>query len=102
MSLRKSREIRLANILLERRYLMEQAPAPAPATPTTTVKPTTTTTTKKLTEDDLEKIPDCSSSKFGVTPETFDEVKVGDYTVHTQKTPTKGSSPLRCKKEKPI
>lgn len=114
MSLRKSREIRLANILLEQRYLTEQTPmpgsapapapspasppAPAPSTPTTTSAPTTTTTTKKITEDDLETIPDCASSKFGVTPETFNEVKVGNYTVHIQKTPAKGSVPLKCKK----
>lgn len=101
MSLRKSREIRLANILLEQRYLTEQAapePAPAPVTPTTTASPTTTTTTKKITENELDLIPDCSSGKFGVTPETFSEVKVGEYTVHVQKTPTKGSEPLKCKK----
>lgn len=114
MSLRKSREIRLANILLEQRYLTEQAapspasapapspaPAPVPVTPTTTAAPTTTTTTKKITEDDLDLIPDCSSGKFGVTPENFSEVKVGEYTVHVQKTPTKGSEPLKCKNKKP-
>ena len=116
MSLRKSREIRLANILLEQRYLSEQpAPAPGPApvppssstttsastTPTTTsasTTPTTTTTTKKITEDDLELIPECSSGKFGVTPETFSEVKVGNYIVYTQKNPPKNSTPLKCKK----
>jgi hypothetical protein len=115
MSLRKSREMRLANLLLEQRYLTEQpapapgpapAPAPSPApvsgpTTTTTTKnstPTTTTTTIKLTEKDLDNIPNCSSGKFGVTPETFTEMKVGNYTVHTQKTPAKNSVPLKCKK----
>lgn len=115
MSLRKSREMRLANLLLEQRYLTEQpapapgpapAPAPSPApvsgpTTTTTTKnstPTTTTTTIKLTEKDLDDIPNCSSGKFGVTPETFTEMKIGNYTVHIQKTPAKNSAPLKCKK----
>ena len=116
MSVRKSREIRLANIILEQRYLNEQpapapgpapapSPVPAPSSPTgttTTISPTptTTTTTKKITEKDLDIIPDCSSGKFGVTPETFNEVKVGEYTVHIQKTPAKNSSPLKCKNTK--
>ena len=110
MSVRKSREIRLANIILEQRYLNEQpapapGPAPAPSSPTGTTTtiiptPTTTTTTKKITEKDLDIIPDCSSGKFGVTPETFNEVKVGEYTVHIQKTPAKNSSPLKCKNTK--
>lgn len=128
MSLRKTREIRLANILLEHRYLTEQplppppppspgTPSPAPGTPspappappaappappaqTTTTLPTTTTTTKKITEEDLEKIPDCSSGKFGVTDETFNKVEVGGYVVRVQKTPAKGSSALKCKTKK--
>ena len=69
MTNRKTAQIREANLILERRYLMEQAAAPAPSgtttpTPSGTTTPTpvttTTTTVKKMSQTDLDKLRDCS------------------------------------------
>jgi len=66
MTNRKKVQIQEANIILERRYLMEQAAAPSgtttpPPSGTTTPPATTTTTTvKKISQTDLDKLRDCS------------------------------------------
>jgi hypothetical protein len=112
MSYRKKELIKLANVLLEQRYLIEQtapapappapAPAPAPAPPAPAPAPTTTTTTTiKIEKDELEVIVDCSSGKFNVDEKTWVKTEVGGYTVYTDPNPPKpGTTQLRCKKEK--
>jgi len=99
MSYRKKELIKLANVLLEQRYLIEQtAHAPAPPAPAPT---TTTTTTIKIEKDELEVIVDCSSGKFNVDEKTWVKTEVGGYTVYTDPNPPKpGTTQLRCKKEK--
>jgi len=120
MSHRKKELIKLANILLEQRYLGEQAPPappapappppapagappaapPAPAAPPPPPPTTTTTTTIKIEKEELEIIVDCSSGKFNVDEKTWIKTKVENYTVYSDPNPPKpGTTPLRCKKE---
>jgi len=77
---RKTKQIREANLILEKRYLNEQVTAkpvtpPTPAAPVvTTTTPssastspvvTTTTTVKKMSKIDLERLRDCSGFNSG-------------------------------------
>ena len=57
MSYNKKRLIQERNLLLERKYILEQAPTTGNTTPITT----TTTTMKKLSDSDLKILPDCST-----------------------------------------
>jgi len=63
---RKTKQIREANLVLEKRYLKEQVTA-TPVTPPTPVAPvvTTTTTVKKMSETDLKSLRDCSGFNSG-------------------------------------
>ena len=63
---RKTKQIREANLILEKRYLNEQVTA-APVVTTTTPAPvvTTTTTVKKMSETDLKSLRDCSGFNSG-------------------------------------
>ena len=63
MTNRKTLQIRESNLILEKRYLMEQAAAPAPSgttTPPPSGSTTQTTTTNKMSDGDLNKLRDCS------------------------------------------
>jgi len=73
---RKTKQIREANLILEKRYLNEQVtstPPSATTTPSSTsTSPvvTTTTTVKKMSKTKLKSLRDCSgfnSGKFGLT-----------------------------------
>lgn len=74
MSYRKTRLIQERNLLLERKYILEQAPPgplppapppaegtppPAPVTPQQST-PSTSTQTKKITKEQINKAPKCS------------------------------------------
>ena len=63
---RKTKQIREANLILEKRYLNEQVTAEpvTPPTPAATVV-TTTTTVKKMSETDLKSLRDCSGFNSG-------------------------------------
>jgi hypothetical protein len=63
MANRKTLQIRESNLILEKRYLMEQAAAPAPSgttTPPPSGSTTQTTTINKMSDGDLNKLRDCS------------------------------------------
>jgi len=68
---RKTKQIREANLILEKRYLNEQVtstPPSATTTPSSTsTSPvvTTTTTVKKMSETDLKSLRDCSGFNSG-------------------------------------
>jgi hypothetical protein len=83
MSYRKTRLIQERNILLERKYILEQAPpgplSPSPTstgatpsppqTPVTPPPPSTSGTTneiKKFTKEEIKKVPSCSNFQ-GIT-----------------------------------
>jgi hypothetical protein len=101
MSHRKTKLIQEKNILLERKYILEQAPPPpppapatpapgavpppAPATPTTgTTAPNTSTTgttvptstEKKITKDDVMKAQSCSLLKIDKTKNEEKTMKI--------------------------
>ena len=64
---RKTKQIREANLILEKRYLNEQVTA-TPVTPSsasTSPVVTTTTTVKKMSETDLKSLRDCSGFNSG-------------------------------------
>ena len=95
---RKTKQIREANLILEKRYLNEQVAA-APVTPPTPAAPvvTTTTTIKKMSETDLKSLRDCS----GFNSEGYTKTEEGNYYIFTSPTPPKeGVKPSRCKKSK--
>ena len=80
---RKSKHIRDVNLILERRYLTEQASVPTPQTGATTTAATTqplttTTTTKKVSEDEIKKARICSGFPKGSIPMT----STGDTDTH--------------------
>jgi hypothetical protein len=95
---RKTKQIREANLILEKRYLNEQVTATpvTPPTPAATVV-TTTTTVKKMSETDLKSLRDCSNYKT----DGYTKTEEGDYYIFTSPTPPKeGVKPSRCKKSK--
>jgi hypothetical protein len=61
---RKTKQIREANLILEKRYLNEQVAATPPSATTSPVV-TTTTTVKKMSETDLKSLRDCSGFNSG-------------------------------------
>ena len=61
---RKTKQIREANLILEKRYLNEQVTATPPSATTSPVV-TTTTTVKKMSETDLKSLRDCSGFNSG-------------------------------------
>ena len=66
---RKTKQIREANLILEKRYLNEQVAATPPSATTSPVV-TTTTTVTKMSETKLKSLRDCSgfnSGKLGLT-----------------------------------
>jgi hypothetical protein len=95
---RKTKQIREANLILEKRYLNEQVTA-APVTPPTPAAPvvTTTTTVKPMTKSELDGLSDCSNYKT----DGYTKTEEGDYYIFTSPTPPKeGVKPSRCKKSK--
>jgi hypothetical protein len=64
---RKTKQIREANLILEKRYLNEQVTATPVTPPSATTSPvvTTTTTVKKMSETDLKSLRDCSGFNSG-------------------------------------
>ena len=72
MSLRKIKLIQDRNILLERKYISEQPTPPSPGSGTTTPQPitTTTTTVKKITDKELNVLPDCSTVDRVITKQS--------------------------------
>ena len=94
---RKTKQIREANLILEKRYLNEQVIA-APVTPPTPAPVVTTTTTvKKMSETELENLPVCS----GFKTEGYTKTEEGNYYIFTSPTsPKEGVKPSRCKKSK--
>jgi hypothetical protein len=92
---RKTKQIREANLILEKRYLNEQVTA-APPTPAAPVV-TTTTTVKPMTKSELDGLSDCSNYKT----DGYTKTEEGDYYIFTSPTPPKeGVKPSRCKKSK--
>ena len=61
---RKTKQIREANLILEKRYINEQVTATPPSATTSPVV-TTTTTVKKMSETDLKSLRDCSGFNSG-------------------------------------
>jgi len=88
MTNRKKVRIQEANIILERRYLMEQAAAPSgtttpPPSGTTTPPVTTTTTTvKKMSQTDLDKLRDCSGFNSKKLPGLASGTTQNDYVIY--------------------
>ena len=67
---RKTKQIREANLILEKRYLKEQVTSTPPSASTTpssasTSPVVTTTTVKKMSETDLKSLRDCSGFNSG-------------------------------------
>ena len=81
MTNRKKVQIQEANIILERRYLMEQATTPSG---TTTPPPVTTTTTtvKKMSQTDLDKLRDCSGFNSKKLPGLSSGTTQDDYVIY--------------------
>lgn len=93
---RKTKQIREANLILEKRYLNEQVAATPPSATTSPVV-TTTTTVTKMSETELENLPVCS----GFKTEGYTKTEEGNYYIFTSPTPPKeGVKPSRCKKSK--
>jgi hypothetical protein len=94
---RKTKQIREANLILEKRYLNEQVAATPPSATTSPVV-TTTTTVTKMSETDLKSLRDCS----GFNSEGYTKTEEGNYYIFTSPTPPKeqGAKPSRCKKSK--
>lgn len=65
MSILKTRLIREKNILLEKRYIFEQSTGDTQSTGTTNITTTTTTqqTSEKITKQDYDSLPPCSTQK---------------------------------------
>jgi len=61
---RKTKQIREANLILEKRYLNEQVAATPPSATTSPVV-TTTTTVTKMSETELKSLRDCSGFNSG-------------------------------------
>jgi hypothetical protein len=84
MSYRKTRLIQERNILLERKYILEQAPPPPPAggapssgsTTSAPAPPATTTTTTKKTNIKLNELPNCSDIGILSKPDNPVEVTI--------------------------
>ncbi len=71
MSYRKTKLIQERNILLERKYILEQAPPPTTGgTTTTPISSGTTSVEEKITEDAVKKAQSCSD-----LPNKIDETK---------------------------
>jgi hypothetical protein len=62
---RKTKQIREANLILEKRYLNEQVTATPVTPPTPAPVVTTTTTVKKMSETELKSLRDCSGFNSG-------------------------------------
>jgi len=66
---RKTKQIREANLILEKRYLNEQVtstpPSATPPSATTSPVVTTTTTVTKMSETELKSLRDCSGFNSG-------------------------------------
>lgn len=94
---RKTKQIREANLILEKRYLNEQVAATPPSATTSPVV-TTTTTVTKMSETKLKSLRDCS----GFNSEGYTKTEEGNYYIFTSPTPPKeqGAKPSRCKKSK--
>ena len=76
MSYRKTKLIQDRNLLLERKYILEQAPPPplpAPGTPPAIPTTTTGTQTKKISESDIKKAPHCSRKGFKIDPAKYEK-----------------------------
>jgi len=89
MSYRKTKLIQERNLLLERKYILEQAPPPPPppaaplpppapmgGTPAPAPPPTTGTTsdqTKKFTEKDIKNVPHCSKKPFKIDAAKYEK-----------------------------
>lgn len=93
MSYRKTKLIQERNILLERKYILEQAPPPAPApvgappavpapipttgetTPSVPTIPTgqDVNNTKKMSESDIKKAPHCSKKGFKIDTAKYEK-----------------------------
>jgi hypothetical protein len=84
MSYRKTRLIQERNILLERKYILEQAPPPPPAggapssgsTTSAPAPPATTTTTTKKTNIKLNELPNCSEIPAQSKPDNPEKVTI--------------------------
>ena len=63
MSILKTRLIREKNILLEKRYIFEQSTGDTQSTGTTNVTTTTQQTSEKITKQDYDSLPPCSTQK---------------------------------------
>jgi len=95
MSYRKTKLIQERNLLLERKYILEQAPPPPlPVAPTSPVSGTppppsigiptgqTTSGVKKFTETDIIKAAHCSTKRFKIDEQKYEkkEEKIKDKT----------------------
>jgi hypothetical protein len=85
MSYRKTRLIQERNLLLERKYILEQAPPPPPPSVPTTPPPpaptggttpstgTTSDQTKKFTEKDIKTATHCSRKAFKIDSAKYEK-----------------------------
>lgn len=87
MSYRKTRLIQERNLLLERKYILEQAPPPPPPAPGGTPPPppvsggtppppstgTTSNQTKKFTEKDIKTATHCSRKGFKIDSAKYEK-----------------------------
>jgi hypothetical protein len=80
MTNRKKIQIQEANIILEKRYLMEQAASPSGTT--TPPVTTTTTTVKKMSQTDLDKLRDCSGFNSKKLPGLASGTTQDDYVIY--------------------
>ena len=77
MSYRKTRLIQERNLLLERKYILEQAPPPPPpvsgGTPPPPSTGTTSNQTKKFTEKDIKTATHCSRKGFKIDSAKYEK-----------------------------
>ena len=108
MSYRKTKLIQERNIILERKYILEQAPSPSPAPPTPAPAPsggTTGTTTSqsaekptsdKISKEIINNLPTCSTFKNPPKENEREKIEQDGITMY-KKT---GSKTPYCKDEK--
>lgn len=96
MSYRKTRLIQERNILLERKYILEQAAPTSGTTGTTTQTTTSAPTPEKISKEIINNLPGCST--FKNAPKENEREKIEqDGVIMYKKT---GSKTPYCKDEK--
>lgn len=98
MSYRKTKLIQERNIILERKYILEQAPPPTSGgtSGATTPPPASTPTPEKISKDTIKSLPSCVDVKNAPKENEREKIEQDGITMY-KKT---GSKVPYCKDEK--